>query len=104
MLAIVVLNTIAQSLLKLGAGRGLLNGALIGGVMAYGFSTILYIFVLGRARLSFAYPVVIGATAVATCLAGRQILGERITGPQWLGILLIVAGIAVVALARQQAA
>jgi multidrug transporter EmrE-like cation transporter len=97
MVAIIVLNTIAQSLLKMGAGRGLMNASLAGGVVAYGLSTLLYVLVLGRAALSFAYPVVIGATAIATCLAGVKILGERIAAPQWVGIALIVAGIVCIA-------
>ena len=100
MVAIVVLNTIAQALLKLGAGRNLLNAWLGGGIAAYGVSTLLYIFLLGRANLTFAYPVVIGATAIATCLAGGLYLGERIVGFHWMGIALIVAGIACVTAAR----
>lgn len=102
MVAIIVLNTLAQSLLKLGAGRGLVNAPLLGGVVAYGLSTLLYVLVLGRTNLSFAYPVIIGATAIATCLAGVQILGERIESVQWLGIALIVAGIACIAVTRQR--
>lgn len=100
MAAIVALNTVAQTLLKLGSGRGLINMALFGGVAAYGFSTLLYVFVLGRANVSFAYPVVIGATAVATCFAGSRVIGEQISGTQWLGVLVIITGIAIVAISR----
>jgi small multidrug resistance pump len=100
MAAIIVLNTIAQTFLKLGAGRGLVNPSLAAGVFAYGLSTLLYVIVLGRASLSFAYPVVIGATAIATCLAGLR-LGERIAGMQWLGIALIIGGIVFVATGRR---
>ena len=99
MLAIVALNTVAQAFLKLGAGRGLVNAQLAGGIFAYGLSTLLYVIVLAKSNLSFAYPVVIGATAIATCLTGLA-LGERIAPPQWMGIALIVAGIACVAAAR----
>lgn len=100
MAAIVALNTVAQTLLKIGAGRGLINLALFGGVAAYGVSTLLYVLVLGKASLSFAYPVVIGATAVATCLAGNKVIGEQISGFQWLGVLVIITGIAIVAVSR----
>jgi len=101
LMAIVVgLNTIAQALLKLGAGRGLINRALVGGLVAYGMSTLVYIALLSRSRLSFAYPVVIGATAIATCLAGVQIFSERVEGLHWLGIALILAGIACIAAVR----
>jgi small multidrug resistance pump len=101
---VVVLNTVAQALLKVGAGRGLINRALAGGVLAYGVSTLIYILLLSRAKLSFAYPVVIGATAVATCLASVQILGERVGGLQWLGIALILAGIVCIAAIRATSA
>jgi multidrug transporter EmrE-like cation transporter len=100
MVVIVALNTVAQAFLKVGAGRGLVNAPLAGGIVAYGLSTLLYVIVLGRANLSFAYPVVIGATAIATCITGSVMLGERIVGGQWAGIALIVAGIACVAVAR----
>ncbi len=104
MLAIVVLNTIAQSFLKLGSGRGLINVQLAGGVVAYGVSTLLYVLVLGRANLSFAYPVVIGATAIATCMASVRLLGEKIGAMQWLGIALIIAGIVCIAVTRGRSA
>lgn len=100
MAAIVALNTIAQTLLKLGAGKGLINLLLFGGVAAYGLSTLLYVFLLGRANVSFAYPVVIGATAVATCFVGQRIVGEQISGLHWLGVAVIIAGIAIVASSR----
>jgi small multidrug resistance pump len=100
MAAIVALNTLAQTLLKTGAGRGLINIALFGGVACYGLSTILYVLVLGKANLSFAYPVVIGATAVATCLVGNKVIGEQISGFHWLGVLVIITGIAIVAVSR----
>ncbi|HEX3695389.1 MAG TPA: SMR family transporter [Polyangia bacterium] len=100
MAAIVVLNTVAQSLLKLGAGRSLVNVPLAGGVVAYGLSTLLYVLVLGKTNLSFSYPVVIGATAIATCLAGVILLGERIAGGQWFGIALIIVGIIFIAVTR----
>lgn len=102
MAAIVALNTVAQTLLKLGAGKGLINLSLFGGVAAYGVSTLLYVFLLGRANLSYAYPIVIGATAVATCLSGSRIVGEQITGLQWFGVLVVIAGIAVVAASRAE--
>ena len=103
MVAIVILNTVAQGFLKAGAGRGtLLNASLFWGVVAYGASTLLYVLVLGKTRLSFAYPVVIGSTAIATCIVGMMLLNERISPLQWLGIFLVVAGIVCVAAARQR--
>jgi multidrug transporter EmrE-like cation transporter len=97
---VVALNTIAQASLKLGAGRGLVNRAVLAGLVAYGFSTIIYIALLSRARLSFVYPIVIGATAIATCLTGIKVFGERVEGLHWVGIALILAGITCIAAVR----
>jgi small multidrug resistance pump len=98
---VVVLNTVAQGLFKVGAGKGLINRSLIGGVAAYGVSTVIYVLVLGRARLSFVYPVVIGSTVVVTCLVSARLFGEDMGTLQWLGVALIIAGIVCIAAMRK---
>jgi small multidrug resistance pump len=101
LVVIVVLNTVAQNLLKIGSSKGFLSLPFFAGVVAYGFSTLLYVMVLSRMNLSFAYPVIIGATTVVTCLTGSRFLNEGVSGLQWFGIGLIVVGITFIALARQ---
>ena len=44
LLITVILNTSAQTLLKLGVGQNFLNIYLLGGISAYGLSTIFYLF------------------------------------------------------------
>lgn len=100
MAAIVALNTVAQLLLKVGAGRGLLNASIMGGIAAYGVSTLLYVLALGRSNVSFVYPIAIGATMAFTCVSGAQVLGETIGPLQWVGIALVIAGIACIGLGR----
>jgi multidrug transporter EmrE-like cation transporter len=104
MIGCAALNTIAQTLLKAGAGHGLINPQLVGGLGAYGMSTLLYVIVLGRMNVSFAYPVVIGATVVSTCLAGARIFREGLGSWHWVGIALIIVGIACIALSRRTVA
>ena len=94
------LNTLAQALLKLGAGPNLLNLYLLGGVAVYGLSTILYILVLGKLNLSLAYPVVIGLTVIFTTLTGAFLLGEKVVPVQWLGMGLMLSGISAIAFGR----
>jgi multidrug transporter EmrE-like cation transporter len=101
---VVVLNTVAQSLFKMGAGKGLINRSLVGGVAAYGLSTVIYVLVLGRANLSFVYPIVIGSTVVVTCLVSTRVFGESMETLQWLGVALIIAGIACIAALRRSTA
>jgi multidrug transporter EmrE-like cation transporter len=97
MSAVVLLNTVAQSLFKIGAGKGLINRSFITGVAAYGVSTLIYVLVLSRANLSFVYPLVIGCTVVVTCLVSTRLFGESMETVQWFGVLLIIAGIACIA-------
>jgi small multidrug resistance pump len=66
-------------------------------VLAYGLSTIVYIFVLGKFNLSVAYPVVIGLTVFCTTITGAYLLGEKVATVQWFGIGLMLSGISAVA-------
>ncbi|MBD2593976.1 small multidrug resistance protein [Nostoc spongiaeforme FACHB-130] len=94
------LNTLAQTLLKLGAGQNPLNIYLLGGILSYGLSTIFYVVVLGKLNLSVAYPLVIGLTIVATTIVWSVFLREKVSMPQWLGVGLILSGIWAIALAK----
>jgi small multidrug resistance pump len=100
LLITVTLNTIAQSLLKLGSGQNPLNLYLMGGILAYGLSTVFYILVLGKFNLSVAYPVTIGLTMVATTFVGNIILKEEVSTVQWIGIGLMLSGIFAIAFGR----
>ncbi|WP_019502672.1 SMR family transporter [Pseudanabaena sp. PCC 6802] len=91
------LNTLAQYLLKLGSGQNLLNLYLVGGLFAYGLSTIFYILVLGKLNLSVAYPIAIGLTVTCTTITGATLLGEKVTTVQWFGIGLMLSGISAIA-------
>lgn len=93
----VVLNTVAQTLLKLGASQNILNVYLMGGICAYGLSTIFYIVVLGRLNLSVAYPLIIGLTIFSTTIVGAVILREKILTSQWIGVGLMLSGILIIA-------
>lgn len=97
------LNTIAQILLKSGAGNGLsnlFNLHLLGGVITYGLSTLIYISVLSKMNLSIAYPVVIGLTIISTTIAGAILLREHVSSVNWVGIGLILSGIFAVAFGK----
>ena len=59
----------------------------------YGFATILWIWVLSRIPLTRAYPWIAATTAVIPLL-GWLIFGERVSGPYWIGLFLIVIGLA----------
>jgi small multidrug resistance pump len=94
------LNTLAQALLKLGSGQSFLNLHLLGGVIVYGLSTVVYILVLGKFNLSLIYPVVIGLTIFSATITGAFLLGEKVTAAQWVGIGLMLSGISTIALGK----
>lgn len=96
----VALNTIAQTLLKLGSGQNPLNIFLFGGLVAYGLSTVFYILVLGKFNLSVAYPVVIGLTVLVTTISGAIILSEKVSTVGWIGVGLMISGILAIALGK----
>lgn len=96
----VALNTIAQTLLKLGTGQNILNFYLFGGLFTYCLSTVFYILVLGKLNLSLTYPLVIGLTVVATTFAGAIVLKEQVPTLQWIGIGLMISGICAIAFGK----
>ncbi|WP_035986551.1 SMR family transporter [Leptolyngbya sp. KIOST-1] len=94
------LNTFAQVLLKMGSGKTLPNIYLLGGVLAYGISTLMYILVLSKVNLSVAYPLVIGLTVISTTVFGAAFFQEKVGITAWLGIGLMLSGIWAIAFAK----
>lgn len=106
----VLLTTAGQIALKLGASNQTLLGLLaagdyaayatraaiapmiIIGLLLYALSTVLWLLILGRADLSYAYPF-ISLGFVLTALYGRFALHEPLTVPRIAGIGLIVLGV-----------
>ena len=70
------------------------------GLFCYGIAAILWIFVLTRLDLSFAYPLYALMYAFIP-LAAWFFLKEQIPAGRWAGILLIVAGLCVVLVVGQ---
>jgi multidrug transporter EmrE-like cation transporter len=60
----------------------------------YGLATLLWIWILSRVPLSQAYPWV-AAGMVIVPLLGWLVFGERLSPGFWLGVALILAGIAI---------
>lgn len=99
-LVTVGLNTCAQVLLKCGSSQNLFNVYLVGGILTYGLSTVIYILVLSKFNLSVAYPVVIGLTVIATTVAGAILLKEKVNSVNWVGIGLMISGICAIAFGK----
>jgi Membrane transporters of cations and cationic drugs len=71
----------------------------IGGLACYGFGAILWLFVLSKIPVSFAYPFV-SLGIVLTTITGVVVLRESISLISAFGVMLIISGILMMALGR----
>ncbi len=94
-----ILGAVGQLLFKLGLqSTGVyLIGLILLGIISYGLSTIIYLYVLGRSHLSWAYGVG-GLSYIFASVFALIFINEPITLLRWIGILLIAAGTALVGL------
>ena len=111
----VLLNAVAQLLLKVGAtavgeislaggwpvlwrtGASLaLQPAIFGGLSCYVVSVLLWIVALSRLEVSVAYPLV-SIGYVVNALLAWWLLGENLNAQRWLGITVIILGVVLVA-------
>lgn len=65
------------------------------GLVLFGFSALFWLVVLSRVPLSVAYPSV-GMSYVFVVLFSRLWLHEHVPALRWLGVVIIVTGIALV--------
>ena len=104
-LATLVLNVLANSFVKMGmtgfaggVGGGMVmhmirNPYMVLGVGCYGLAFVTYSALLTRLDLSVAYPLMTGCIAVTLAAVAVAFFGESLSLPQGAGILLVVAGI-----------
>lgn len=72
----------------------ILGGGL--GVLFYAASFLLWMFILGKNPVSFAYPVTIGLTTLITVSGSVLFLKESVSFTQILGIVLLIAAVALI--------
>lgn len=110
----VAMGTSAQLLLKIGMSNSGIKAAVDGrawsglaaqvatnhwvvaGLSLYALSALIWLLVLARVQLSYAYPFV-GIGFIITMLMGWWLLGDAMSVQRVGGTLLIAAGIALVA-------
>ena len=71
------------------------NWQVLGGLALYALGAILWLLVLARSDVSFAYPFV-ALGFIITMVLGWAILGESLGAARLIGTLLIVAGVSLV--------
>ena len=77
------------------------NPLLIVGIAIFGISTLLWLFALAKADLSFAYPF-LSLTYLAVLIGGAFLFGDKVTLPRVLGFAVIIVGVWIVARSEQK--
>jgi undecaprenyl phosphate-alpha-L-ara4N flippase subunit ArnE len=72
------------------------NGWFLVGLSAYGVSVLTWLFVLRRVPLAVAAPFV-ALVYVLVPLASRLFFADQVTSRMWIGMLLVVFGVTLVA-------
>jgi drug/metabolite transporter (DMT)-like permease len=105
----ILMSAVAQIILKLGLGdlstksgpinfllKALTSPGVIIGLIIYALGAMLWLIVLSREDVSFAFPLVSLAYVIAIVLSA-VILKEEITLPKIIGSLIIIVGIFIIA-------
>lgn len=71
------------------------NAYVVFGAALYGMSFILWLYVLSKVKLSYAYPF-ISLSYVLVAVLGFLMLGEKISFGAWIGICLVVVGVCLI--------
>jgi multidrug transporter EmrE-like cation transporter len=107
-------SALAQLLLKTGMSQPLVTAALelaqtraiavaittniwiICGITLYFLSAVVWLFVLARVEVSFAYPFV-GLGFILTLLLGKVVMGDAVTMSRVMGTLFVAVGVFMIA-------
>ena len=81
--------------------RAIVQPYIIAGVIFFGISFIVWLLVLSKANVSYAYPFQsMGYIMIA--VFSHFVLGEQLSGVKLLGIAVICAGVAILAFGTEQ--
>lgn len=73
-----------------------LSWKMILGILCYGCSFILWLYIVSQMNLSWAMPLSVGLVNLLVLLGSSFVLKENITVMQWLGVMVIVIGLALI--------
>ena len=94
------LGSLGQLAFKIGVDSGappVLAIYVAAGLAAYGIATIVYLYILGRSHLSWAYGFA-GFSYIFTTILALFVLGESISLGRWAGVVVIALGTALIGL------
>lgn len=73
------------------------NWVLLVGLGCFALNVVFYTFSLQKLPISIAYPIMVASGFGIIVLVASMMLGERLTGAQWVGVTAILLGVALVA-------
>lgn len=73
---------------------------ILGGLVLYGMTTILWLFILSRVQISVAYPMQ-SVAYIISAIGAYYLFGESLTWLKILGCLIILIGVAMVGLSSK---
>jgi drug/metabolite transporter (DMT)-like permease len=74
----------------------------VGGGILYVASFLLWMYILSKAQVTYAYPVSVALTILFTTLGATLVLREQFTWLMFLGIFLVICGIAALTIKTAQ--
>jgi len=75
-----------------GLSQAFFSPYVLGGVAAYGLSSVFWLILLSRVELSYAYPALSLGYVIIT-LVSAFLLGEQVTVTRWVAVLVICLGV-----------
>lgn len=69
-----------------------MNPFIMTGILCYAVSVVVWLMVLSRVEVSFAYPL-LSIGYIVAALAGWSFFGESVGPDRWLGIFIICFGV-----------
>lgn len=113
LLAALILNATANLLIKASAmtpaGGAPLSGGIAGalwsvatnwvfllGLICFGLNLVAYQFALQKLPISMAYPIMVASGYAIIVVVASTRMHERLSSMQWVGVALILAGVALV--------
>ena len=75
-----------------GLSKAFFSPFVLGGVAAYGLSSVFWLLLLSRVELSYAYPALSLGYVVIT-LISAFLLGEQVSALRWAAVLVICVGV-----------
>jgi multidrug transporter EmrE-like cation transporter len=88
--------TLSQGFMPVGSALAT-NWVLILGLVCFATNVIFYGYALSGIRISIAYPIMFSGGVAIIALVAWKYLGETLSPAAWLGIILILVGVYLVA-------